>query len=747
MIADVALPLPVDQSYSYEVPDSLAGTIAPGMRVRVPFGPRQLVGVVVSLSNDAPADPRIKQLDALLDDRPALTDELLRLTKWISEYYVCSWGEAIRAALPPGGDVQARVELHLRLQELYRSAEAMDEVVSSLRGEKQKAVVELLGKTPAGQWLRQADVLARTQASASTVSALEKKGVVERAEREVLRDSLRTTEVPPIVDRTLHPAQTAALKEIEGSLDSGTYAAFLLHGVTGSGKTEVYIEALKSALRSGRSGIVLVPEIALTPQTVGRFRAHFGDEVAVLHSRMSTGERFDAWRQLRDGAFRIAIGPRSAVLAPISNLGLIIVDEEHETSYKQADPAPRYHARDVAVMRAHLNDAVCVLGSATPSLESWINARESRKYRLLEMPNRVPIKGHPAAPLPEVRIVDLVLERRRHQLDGVFSKPLLQAIERRLERQEQVILLQNRRGFAPVIECLQCGWVPECPDCSVSFTYHKARHHLKCHYCGRARKAPARCESCGSDDLGQHGAGTQRVEEELQSRLPAARVLRMDLDTTSQKQSHHRILSRFRRGEADVLLGTQMVAKGLDFPRVTLVGVVNADTGLLLPDFRADEHTFQLLTQVAGRAGRADLKGEVILQTRNADNPVVRLAAAHDYHAFAELALPERREIPWPPYCRLVVVEFNGPDEPRVRELAGEWTTQLRAISTGLFILDPVPATISRVKRRHRYRTIVRAERSRSAELQQYLKQLLDSMPRPRSGYRVKIDVDAVDTL
>ena len=745
MNADVALPLPVDQTYAYEVPDPLVGSVEPGMRVRVPFGPRRLIGVVVATARDNEPDARLKPIEAVLDDRPALTDELLRLTRWIADYYVCSWGEALRAALPPGGDVQPKAELHVRLHPAQLEQD-LETIVASLRGEKQIALVRLLAS--AGKnWRRQADVLARAGATASTLVALEKKGLVERMQREVMRDGARTSEQPPVVERTLHPAQDAALKAIQEALKAKNYSGFLLHGVTGSGKTEVYIEALKTALRSGRTGIVLVPEIALTPQTVGRFRAHFGDEVAVLHSRMSAGERFDAWRQLRDGRFRVAIGPRSAVLAPLSNLGLIIVDEEHESSYKQADPAPRYHARDVAVMRAHLNGAVCVLGSATPSLESWVNAVETNKYRLLEMPDRVPVQGKAAAPLPSVRIVDLALERKKHQLDGVFSKALLEAIQTRMDRREQVILLQNRRGFAPVIECHVCGWVPECPNCSVSFTYHKAHNHLKCHYCGRARRTPVRCESCGSDELGQHGAGTQRVEEELQASLPSIRILRMDLDTTGQKQAHHRILSSFRRGEADVLLGTQMVAKGLDFPRVTLVGVVNADTGLLLPDFRADEHTFQLLTQVAGRAGRADLKGEVILQTRNADHPVVRLSAEHDYHGFARATLAERRAFRWPPYARLVVVEFNGPDERRVGKLASDWTTRLRDEAPDLLVLDPVPATISKVKRRHRYRTIIRSERSRNPDVQSALRAVQQAMPKPGTGYRVNIDVDAVDTL
>ncbi|HEX7071434.1 MAG TPA: primosomal protein N' [Rhodothermales bacterium] len=819
MIVEVALPLPVDRTYSYTVPAELSDAIAPGIRVLVPFGKRRLTGVVTAVADAIPEQP-LKSVEEVLDDLPPLSDELLRLTRWIADYYVCAWGEALRAALPPGADVSSRtlavavpegrlnkldpvdVDLvervraagrisvqtlrksapgatlsrlrrlerdglirleedlrgervrpktatHLSLAESFRTPPASESLLDQLRGPKQVAIVRvLLAFAEEGVSApRQADVLERAEASAAAVNALVNRGILVREVREVFRSGLPDDEERARRIPTLHPAQKTALEAITAALSEKRYHAFLLHGVTGSGKTEVYIAALKTALAAGRTGIVLGPEIALTPQTVGRFRAHFGDEVAVLHSRMSLGERYDAWRRLRDGTFRIAIGPRSAILAPLSNVGLIVVDEEHESSYKQVDPAPRYHARDVAVMRAHQNGAVCVLGSATPSLESWLNATEAGKYTLLEMPDRVPVEGHAAAPLPEVRIVDLVKERKRHRLDGVFSMDLIEAMKQRLERREQIILLQNRRGFAPVVECSDCGWVPECPDCSVSMAYHKARRHLKCHYCGRAMRLPTRCPQCGSDALDQLGAGTQRVEEELGERLPGARVLRMDLDTTTRKQSHHEILSRFRRGEADVLLGTQMVAKGLDFPRVTLVGVVNTDTGLLLPDFRAEERTFQLLTQVAGRAGRADLRGEVILQSRNVDHPVLSLAAGHDYRAFAQLALEERRAFRWPPYVRLVVVEFSGPEEPPVREMAADWTANLRELGPDLNVADPTPALVSRVKRRHRYRTVIRAERGRTPDVQETLRAVMEAARSPRAGYRISIDVDAGEAV
>ncbi|MGI9175315.1 MAG: replication restart helicase PriA, partial [Rhodothermales bacterium] len=666
MTVQVVLPLPLDEAYTYLVPESLQVAAKVGCRVLVPFGPRQLTGVVVGHGGAADGH-RLKPILDVLDEEPSLTSELLRLTRWIADYYVCSWGEKIKAALPSGREekdgrppqVRIKKENHLRLAPPFRTSGAVRDLKEQLRGAKQIAIVETLadvGETG----LRQADVLAEADASAASAKALMERGIVEQIKKEVMRSPLDAMEAPgrPTA-HVLNGAQQAALAQIEAAIEGEAFQTFLLHGITGSGKTEVYIAALRRVLEAGKTGIILVPEIALTPQTVRRFRAPFGDQIAVLHSRMSLGERYDAWRHLRSGRFTVAIGPRSAVLAPLENLGLIVVDEEHESSYKQFDPAPRYHARDVAVMRAAMNRSVCVLGSATPSLESFANA-QSGKYTLLEMPERVPVPGRKAAALPDVRVVDLTLEKKKHRLEGALSEPLAEAIRERLGRGEQTILLQNRRGYAPVIECAACGWSPLCRDCSVTLTYHKAKRHLRCHYCGRTARLPQVCPKCDAPELTRLGMGTQRVEEELAVRFPGARVLRMDLDTTSRKGAHHRLLGRFRRGEADVLLGTQMVAKGLDFPNVTLVGVVNADAGMLLPDFRSEERTFQLLTQVAGRAGRAELKGEVIFQTRNPEHAALRFATTHDYAGFAGEALPERKVFGYPPFGRVVGVEFRG---------------------------------------------------------------------------------------
>ncbi len=821
---NVVLPIPLDQAYTYRLPDTLAAEAQVGCRVLVPLRNRRLTGVIVEEGPpEDTLDFAVKDVLDVLDDVPVCTEELLDLTKWIAEYYVCSWGEALKAALPAGLTVEtqrrlhrtdaapgewpehevgrlvledldehpdttlsavrkrvgpavplalvrrmaddgvievettlsderasAKTETHLRFAPAFRHRDAAADLVQQLRGEKQQAVIRALAgfREEGTPEPRRSDVMERADASYTTVRSLVDKGMVELVEKEVFRsplDDLPSPDPPP--DHDLLPAQQDALTAVTDAVDDDRYGTFLLHGITGSGKTEVYIRALKAVREKGRTGIILVPEIALTPQTVQRFRSHFGDRIAVLHSQMSRGERYDAWRRLRTGDAPIAIGPRSAVLAPLEHLGLIVVDEEHESSYKQFDPAPRYHARDVAVMRAHLNDAVCILGSATPSLESTMNARWG-KYERLALPERVPDASGQTATLPEVRVLDLTTQRKKHQLEGALADPLRDAVHERVERGEQTILLQNRRGYAPVIECEDCGWAPECTDCSVSLTLHRgeSRGRLRCHYCGRSTRVPRQCPQCGGGDLSQIGTGTQRVQKELESVIPDATILRMDRDTTSQKHGHHRILQQFRDG-ADVLLGTQMIAKGLDFGRVTLVGVVDADVGLLFPDFRAEERTFQLLTQVAGRAGRADLQGEVILQTRNPDHPAIRYATTHDYEGFAEEELTTRRQFGYPPFGHVAAVEFRGPKEERVERLAVNWTKTLRNHAGPVEVLGPEPAFIQRVKKQYRYRTLLKSRSGDVTPLQTALRRTRTAHGTPPNGYHVAIDVDALGLL
>jgi primosomal protein N' (replication factor Y) len=835
LLARVAVPLPLRQTFTYTVPADMRSEVQEGSRVLVPFGRRVLTGVVVGEGDETDATGeggkrlRLKAIKDVLDDEPALTADLLRLTEWMAQYYRCGWGEVVKAALPAGTDqssrqhlrlvpgaklpaeaaqddyvalvalektlresgeestalsafqssipeattsrvrrlvrwgvvaleqrveeasVRAKLVRHVRLAPAFASASARRDLKQQLRGSKQHAVIDALAlfASDGDPFPRQADVVKAAGASAATVKSLAAKGVVETEQKEANRSPFADADPPgPPPKRELHEAQKAALGAITEAIDARRYQAFLLHGVTGSGKTEVYLAALKRTLEQGRGGIILVPEIALTPQTVRRFRAHFGDEIAVLHSKMSLGERYDAWRHLRSGRYRIAIGPRSALFAPVRDLGLIVVDEEHEGSYKQFDPAPRYHARDAALVRASICGAACVLGSATPSLESLLNA-ERGKYAWLKMPARVPVPGKTAAPLPPVRLVDLTLEKRKHNLHGVLSERLREAIERRLQRKEQVILLQNRRGYAPIVECTDCGFAPTCRDCTATMTYHAPRRELRCHHCGRRQPAPRTCPTCASPDLELLGTGTQRVEEELREVFPEARVVRMDLDTTRRKGAHHELLGRFGRGEADILLGTQMVAKGLDFGAVTLVGVVNADAGLLLPDFRADERTFQLLTQVAGRAGRAEKPGEVLLQTRNPDHAALRYAAQHDYLGFAEAVLPERRDLGWPPFGRVVTASFRGPDEESARRLAQRWTDVLLRQAQGapVTVLGPTAPYIGRVQKQYRFQTILRMPRSLpQAQWHPWLDAAEAALTLP-SAYHFALDVDAISTL
>lgn len=803
----VALPLPVDTLYTYDIPAELSGQVTVGSGVVVPFGRKVLTGVVVDTARETELKKTRSVLD-VINNEPVLSAEQLELTRWIAEYYLCSWGEAIRAILPPGIDSSSQLRIEripdvmpqgtlsdrqrhvlsvlssdgtlafnalrksvpgltrldirrLSSQGLVRTSnvvrgprtKALEETLVRLsnepsidppRGIRQQAVLQLL--VEADEDVTQGEIIRKTGSSSSTIRRLEELGYVETFRQRVDRSRNRLADVSTVHVGELRPAQTEALDRISKSVSDGSYATFLLHGVTGSGKTEVYIRALREARDRGCSAIILVPEISLTPQTVRRFRSHFGDEIAVMHSRMSPGERFDAWTGIRAGRYPIVIGPRSAVFAPVSNLGLIIVDEEHEPSYKQFEPAPRYHARDVAVFRARKNNAVCVLGSATPSLESLSNAR-SGKYGMLSMPDRIPRTSGESV-LPTVRIVDLRSAENYIEPGTALSPALISAIKERLERKEQVILLQNRRGYAPYVACSTCGWSLECEDCSVSMTFHKTRSHLRCHYCGRTSKLPRACPKCGNTTLLQSGVGTQRVEEELIDRLPGARILRMDFDTTSKKDAHHKILDLFGRGEADILLGTQMVAKGLDFGRVTLVGVVNADTGLYFPDIRAEERSFQLLTQVAGRAGRADLVGEVILQTRQPGHRVIQYALQHDYNRFAAAALPEREMLGYPPAGRMIACLFTGPDEQRVLSISRRWARTLSEIAPMFDVLGPSPSFVGKIRRQFRTQVVIKIDPSKSpARARAAIRETNIEFGTLPTGYRMAVDVDPVSTL
>ncbi|MSR22981.1 MAG: primosomal protein N' [Gemmatimonadetes bacterium] len=606
--------------------------------------------------------------------------------------------------------------------------------------------------------------------SRTVVRALEEKGLARVQDEEVLRDPFQGGAPLPPVDQLLTGAQERALGAlVEAARAPSAGSPFLLRGVTGSGKTLVYIRLLQEVItRLGRSAIVLVPEISLTPQTVGRFRSWFGDEVAVLHSGLSQGERFDQWRLIRRGERRLVVGARSAVFAPVPHLGAIVVDEEHDSSYKQSE-APRYHGRDVAVYRAALAGAVCVLGTATPALESWMNVTKG-KFRLLTLPERVGGRR-----LPPVEIVDLRRLRgkpeggaeegrapegrategrdRKAKPDegsGILSPRLVSAVRDRLQKGEQCILLLNRRGYSSFVQCRECGVVRECPNCSVSLTLHRARGRLLCHHCGHDEPRPERCASCGSTDLSFRGLGTEQVERVVAETFPGARIARMDQDTTSGRWSHHEILGRVERGEVDLLLGTQMIAKGLDFPRVTLVGVVNADVGIHLPDFRATERSFQLLSQVAGRAGRGDLGGEVIIQSSIPDHYAIQAAVSHDVEGFLAREIEERRTPLYPPHVRLVNVVVSSPDRARVAdavEAAAAWLRGRvgKGETRGLELVGPAPSPIERLHGRWRWHFFLRG--GAVGPMSRLLRQFEEGFRPPAGDVRIVVDRDPVAML
>lgn len=603
------------------------------------------------------------------------------------------------------------------------------------------------------KWVDGLRVLYRLPLPATRDLILDQPGITPYVWKRILDTGLLTSkEVPEkLAERSLpfEPDKISALNEqqeqvvepVINAVRAEKFKRFLLYGVTGSGKTEIYIHALRETLNQGRGGLVLVPEIALTPQTVRRFHQIFGNEIAVLHSRLSDRERFDAWTSLQKGEKKIAIGARSAVFAPVQNPGLIIIDEEHDGSYKQEDPAPRYHARETAVMRAYYNDSVIITGSATPSLVS-LQAASSDKCTMLQLDSR-----HALARMPEVQILDL--KQYRNAMHGPMAIPLFQAVEEALIRNEQIILLHNRRGFSTFIQCDDCGQVVECPHCSVSLTYHKTRKHLRCHYCGYSALKPHQCPSCDSHAIGELGMGTQKVESELEACFPDARIARMDQDTTSGKGAHEKILQRFANGQADILMGTQIVAKGLDFPNVTVVGVINSDTELAFPSYRSSERMYQLLSQVAGRSGRSTKPGKVFLQTLMPDHSALQFARQHDFPGFARQEMKSRRKLNYPPYSRLIKIFFKSTDEQLVADIAARFTEIVSHYIPDDRVMGPSPSSIARMKKSFQWESHLKILPDKGAH---YIEQLFDTIfheydrQKPKSAGKVRISVN-VDSM
>lgn len=737
---EVALPLPLRQTFTYRLPIGLQSNIKTGARLLVPFGKRQLTGYAVALhlrlSDEIEIEENaIKDALELLDEEPLITDEILKLTQWTADYYASSWGEVLKASLPAGinSSVEQIASINsngrdellkvstaktIKVQILKYLAENGETSVRDLGNQfgtsaaqrtirdlaknnwistfhraltaqvkpKRRKAVKLLDVTQASRLQSRkrpasdekfnfnetqhriietliknegemlfTELIEAADVGASSINTLAKHGFVEVFVQEVLRDPLKDAKIPEITDLILTDEQTLVLNEIEKSLQTNKYKAFLLHGVTGSGKTEIYIRAMKHALDDGKSSLMLVPEIALTPVFSRRLRAVFGDDVAILHSNLSTGERFDEWRRIRRGDARIVIGTRSAVFAPLQNLGLIIVDEEHDGSYRQHEN-PFYNGRDVAVVRANFANATVVLGSATPALETFHNSNIG-KYSYLQLPNRIGNR-----PLAKAEIVDMRDVFRESGKDPIFSPKLIEAIEETHSKGEQSIILLNRRGFSQFVLCRSCGETIRCRNCDITLTYHRRDARLVCHYCNHKQKVPHNCPNCKSQYLYFMGEGTEQIEDILKRKFSQLRIARIDRDTTKRRKEFEQVLERFSENEIDMLVGTQMLAKGHDFPNVTLVGVISVDAGLALPDFRSAERTFQLLTQVAGRAGRGDLQGRVLIQTYYPDHYALKHSQTQNYDAFYNEEIQFRRNLAYPPFVAIASILIKHPN-------------------------------------------------------------------------------------
>jgi primosomal protein N' (replication factor Y) len=739
--AAVALNRPVRRDFTYAIPAPLVDAIVPGARVAVPFGCTREVGVVVGVSDttDVPA-ARLREVAECLDPEPVVGAELLALTRWMSERYACSWGEALAAVLPAPLKRESRPRRVLAVTATEGVGEAELEELAE-RFPKQHRALRTLLDIDGEIELR--ELCGRLNLSDSPVRSLQRRGWVDIHSVEAQPDELLGAAVETAArPERLSDEQRAAVDAILRRLDAGRAGSFLLQGVTGSGKTEVYLRAIERALELGRGAIVLVPEISLTPQTVGRFRARFGD-VAVLHSRMTDAQRLHMWRRVQRGTARVVVGARSALFAPVADLGVVVVDEEHEPSFKQ-ESVPRYHARDVALERARAAGAVCILGSATPALESRAAARAGTIERLV-LAERVG-----GGKLPPVDVVDLRLEPPGRDGPPIFSRKLRMLMKETLDAGEQAILFLNRRGFVPVLWCAGCKETVRCKSCDLSLTLHRRIRRLVCHGCCDELPVPRACPTCTRPGLKPLGLGSERVEAAARQVFPKARTLRMDSDTMRRRSDYEDALAAFGRGEVDVLVGTQMIAKGLDFPNVTLVGIVSADSSLVLPDFRAAERTFQLVAQVAGRAGRGTRPGRIVVQTSAPEHSAIRCAARHDYDAFAAEEEELRAELGYPPHGRLLRVVFDDTDEQRVVAEA-ETCAALLAEAFGdgpAMVLGPAPAPVALLRGRHRHHLLVKAPPDGAGEeafatAREMLALRAETTNRPRMA----VDVDPASLL
>ena len=729
----------IHRELDYLVPETLSERISVGSRVRVPFRHKSALATVVATLAQSEAEG-IRPIEAVVGDTPVLSEELLELGNWMSTYYCCPIETVMRSLLP---QVIRRAEIGWKKQLFVQPARKIDnEEIEQLRrrAPRQAELLEAISRLDAP--ISAAKLLRKMSLDNQTLRALVKRGFAELREQAVVRDPHGDEQFIATSNLELNEEQVLGLKQITEALDSpGSARPILLHGVTGSGKTEIYLQAIPATLARGRSAIVLVPEISLTPQTVERFKGRFAeaqDAVAVLHSHLSEGERHDEWHKIHSGRARIVIGARSAVFAPLKNLGLIIVDEEHETTYKQEE-APRYHARDVAVVRAKIEKCVAVLGSATPSLESYYNATIG-KYRLATLTQRVDDRQ-----MPLMRIVDLRQERRKERAIAILSEKLRGAIADRLEKREQTILFLNRRGFSTSLLCSNCGEARNCPNCSVALTFHRHVARLSCHLCGHTAAVPKKCPACGKDALIYAGFGTEKVESTVAHIFPNATVRRMDADSMTRKQAYRDTLLNFRAGKIDILVGTQMIAKGLHFPNVTLVGIINADLALHLPDFRAGERTFQLLTQVAGRAGRGETPGEVFVQTYTPFSPSIQFARHHDFPGYFQQELEFRERCDFPPFKHAILITVRSAHEARAKFSAETLARRLREALGPEFILgDAAPAPLEKLQGQFRFHILMRG--AAIVRLSRLVRETLDKLPFPED-VAVVVDVDPYQLL
>ncbi|QED47487.1 primosomal protein N' [Cytobacillus dafuensis] len=797
-IASIVVDVParqIDKPFDYLIPDHLIGMIQPGMRVIVPFGPRKIQGFVTGLKETSDYE-QLKALIEPMDLTPVLNKELLALGDWLTETTLCYKISAYQVMIPPA--LKAKYEKKLKLsskanleelpfdiQAIFNNQDTVtwEEAVklSSLsllqkeaaegnveiqyivkdrvKKKKLKAIYTKLSKDqlsiekenlPAhvvkqkkvidfflhsDEPVEMRELLSALGVTSSVIKGLIQKKILAEMDIEVYRDPYEDRNFTRTEPLPLTEDQEDSIRPILASIEENKKETFLLYGVTGSGKTEVYLQSIQKVLQKGKEAIVLVPEISLTPQMVKRFKGRFGDQVAVLHSGLSVGEKYDEWRKIQRQEVKVVVGARSAIFAPFQNLGIIIIDEEHETSYKQEEN-PKYHARDVAIQRSLKHNCPVVLGSATPSLESYARAQKG-VYKLLSMPKRMNNQS-----LPSVDIIDM-REELRDGNRSMFSRTLLEKIKDRLEKKEQIVLFLNKRGHSSFVMCRDCGYVVNCHNCDISLTYHRFNQHMKCHYCGYESVAPKHCPECNSEHIRYFGTGTQKVEEELSKILPEAKVIRMDVDTTSRKGSHEKLLDQFQEGQADILLGTQMIAKGLDFPNITLVGVLSADTMLHLPDFRSSEKTFQLLTQVSGRAGRHELEGEVVIQTYTPEHYSVELAGEQDYRKFYAQEMTVRKIHKYPPFYYISLITVSHEELLKAVSVTEKITAYIQSkLSKDAICLGPVASPIPKINNRYRYQCLIKYKRE--PDLNKSLKKMLDNYQQEiiSGGLQISVDVN-----